>query len=447
MIRLLKKVIQIDQPQSFPFSIGQEGWYLILVSARVKSEKQKGKSQTDDDDLTVKIDDQTFPHLTNPNRLIDSPAAFSGGQLKNKEKSVYFLSHLDPGVHTIILTPDQKATVTDVSYEKLAPQDNKLILPINQQVEDGNRRPFATFALVDLPLISFTLTAVTYKRFRDSDDLKIIVDGEVKGHFKETKEKPSHPFPLQWFYRFWYFVGSILLGKTTTAHFRVNLPKGLHYIGLWADRKPILDAVEFDFGEAHPEPVKIQEYEDDRYNQYDTAIMEATDFWNKFFLRQEYPPPTPLSPNLVKAMIYVESRMGYGSSASDYSSYPDIMQVWDERNETPQHMLSKEDYETKASEFVSENKYQHMSYSYPDDKKPPKVETPQESIFWGVRWLYHKAQYLPDLNKPYQRQWVSWEQAVWNYNANKETVEKYVKDILLLYEKGIDSGGNTVWEK
>ena len=73
------------------------------------------------------------------------------------------------------------------------------------------------------------------------------------------------------------------------------------------------------------------------------------------------------------------------------------------------------------------------------------MSTSEESIFWGVRWLYHKAQFLSDLIKPYRREWRTWENAIYNYNAS-DNVEEYVKEVFSIYKNGVDLEGNVLWE-
>lgn len=92
---------------------------MITISARVKSEKQRGKDETDDEDLTVRINDKTFPHQISKGRLKDSPAAFSGGQLHNKLKTIYFILQLVPGEHRMNLEPQHGAKIVEVTYEKV----------------------------------------------------------------------------------------------------------------------------------------------------------------------------------------------------------------------------------------------------------------------------------------------------------------------------------------
>ena len=118
----------------------------------------------------------------------------------------------------------------------------------------------------------------------------------------------------------------------------------------------------------------------------------------------------------------------------------DVMQVWDERNPAKNSFLQNPDF--PANEFVNKDVYSHIGYSYPKEQIPPNITTPEESIFWGVRWLFHKAQRLPDLIKPYRREWRTWEGAIRNYNANPELVEDYIKEVFSIYEKGIDNEGS-----
>ena len=178
------------------------------------------------------------------------------------------------------------------------------------------------------------------------------------------------------------------------------------------------------------------------YNQFDQTIQEPVSFWNEFFSKQTYPPTEPLGPNLIKAIVYRESILGYFPN----EDIIDVMQVWDAENPAQDTILGK----SPANEFVNENQYQHMSYSYPENKVPPQVKTPEESIFWGVRFLYHKAQEFTGagengLNSPYGRIWVSWEEAVRRYNANPKLKEEYIEEVFSIYRNGIDAKGITLW--
>ena len=194
-----------------------------------------------------------------------------------------------------------------------------------------------------------------------------------------------------------------------------------------------MEEISFNFAQSYKSHQRFD------YSRFDREIFDAVSFWNTFFLKQKYPPLDPLDPNLVKAIVYRESKLGYYPD----ENITDVMQVWDPRNPARSTLLD----ETPESEFITPDEIGYISYSYPKDRTPPRVESQEESIFWGVRWLYHKAQYLPNLAKPYVRRWRSWREAVWNYNANRELVEEYVHEVFSIYEKGIDFEGNVLWEK
>lgn len=240
-----KRVIRRQEQITFSSS---SSYHLIIITARAKSEKQFGKNATDDEELTVSIDGKIYPKFGTDKAILNSPAAFNGGQLHNLSKTIYFLTRLEGKDHTITLTTDDRpstATLESIQVYTLS-LDSKLTLTINKRAEDGDRRPWLTFVLDDLVLDTFRLTARTDKRYRDSDDLKIIIDGKTQTHFDPEIEVSSDPWPKQWFYRLWYFVGSLLQDQVRIASLFTKLPKGLHYIELHADRKPKVERVEFE---------------------------------------------------------------------------------------------------------------------------------------------------------------------------------------------------------
>ncbi len=419
---------KIIAKEEIEFSLTTSGLYLIEITARTQGEKQLGIS--DDEDLRIEIDSKKFPQLENSQRYLDSPASFSGGQLHGLKKTVFFILPLNLGKHLLSLIPDISAVLEGIkiSYISSGQSIEKLELPGNIPAEDGDRRSWITIALTDVSLVSFSLTATLKRRFIDSDDIKVIIDGVVQRNYRNILHK------------LWYFIAS-LGGEEQSSSFTVNFLPGLHYIELWADRMPTLNSITIRVGNNTNN--KLREYKDNKfnrdYNQLDDYIIKATDFWNNFFLNQMYPPIESLDPNLIKAIIYRESRLGY---------YPDkdiidVMQVWDPSNPAKDAILGK----TSANEFISSNKVGHISYGYPDGKTPPSVDSCEDSIFWGVRWLYHKSQYLLEddkgvLETPYIRKWRSWKEAVRSYNGNPKIVEEYIKEVFSVYEKGVDLEGN-----
>ncbi len=236
-----KRVIEGQEKINFYSS---SSLHLIVVTARVKGEKQLDQQSTDDEDLTVQVDGKSFPKLSSSNNLVDSPAAFSGGKQHNLSKTVYFLTYLSGRDHEIILKADQPpntATIESVKIYTLS-LDKELIIDVKNQAEDGDRRPWLTFAFDNMLLRSVTPTITYSRRKRDSDDVKITIDGIVQ----ENVLKNIKHF-------LWRFVGSILVkdsSMTETETFTVNLPKGLHYVEFWADRMPTFHKFVINFGTA-----------------------------------------------------------------------------------------------------------------------------------------------------------------------------------------------------
>ncbi|MBI3335099.1 MAG: cell wall hydrolase [Candidatus Portnoybacteria bacterium] len=228
---------QFDKPFDYIFVAQAEGLYIIEIWARARGEKQIGKDATDDDDLRVEINGRKFPQVTNPQRYLDSPAAFSGGKLHNLKKTVIFLIQLSKGKHTLSFIPDETPLLEGVSVSYGGDKLSNVDLSISQQAEDGDRRPWITFVLVDLRLERLKISVKTERRFLDSDDVKILVDGETKRNTRNT------------FRKLWFWLGSILRGEVETNIFNMHLTRGLHYIELWADRMPTLQGISFDFGE------------------------------------------------------------------------------------------------------------------------------------------------------------------------------------------------------
>ncbi len=65
-----------------------------------------------------------------------------------------------------------------------------------------------------------------------------------------------------------------------------------------------------------------------------------------------------------------------------------------------------------------------------------RVETVRDSIYWGVRWLYHKAQGITNNNKRY---WIPWREAVVKYGPPKI---EYANSVWDIYKKGIKKEKN-----
>lgn len=221
---------------------GNRLFYLVSVTARVKSEKQLNDA-TDDEDLAVRIDGKGFGYggETKANNF-DAPPAFSGGQLHNLSKTVYFLTFLEGTNHKIEYTADFPPGTAVVERAEAAKWESEQVLRLELKLraEDGDRRPWVTFVFDNLSLKKVTLTITYSHRKRDSDDVKIKIDGVVqRNNISLTR----------WM---WSLLGGLLpflaQSKTETLEFTVSLPRGFHWVELIADRMPTLEKASFDFG-------------------------------------------------------------------------------------------------------------------------------------------------------------------------------------------------------
>lgn len=200
-------------------SLGNSGLYSIKIAARTRGKES----------LRVEIDNKKFP--------VGSPANFDGNKLKGLKETIFFILPLKNGKHTVSLTADQGADLEGFQVSRLPDSATLEIDDINDQAEDGDRRPWMTFVLIDLSLISVTPTITYSRRKRDSDDVKIVIDGKTQGNLFRTVK-----------HFLWRFAGSLLPKgglKTETETFTSNLPQSLHYIEFYADRMPSLQKISF----------------------------------------------------------------------------------------------------------------------------------------------------------------------------------------------------------
>lgn len=251
---------------------GNRLFYLVSVTARVKSEKQLNDA-TDDEDLAVRIDGKGFGYdgETKANNF-DAPFAFSGGQLHNLSKTVYFLTFLEGTSHRIEYIADSPPNTAIVEKAEAAKWESEQVLRLEPklQAEDGDRRPWITFVFDNLSLKKVTLSITYSHRKRDSDDVKIKIDGVVQRNNTSL---------TRWM---WSLLGGLLpflaQSRTETLEFTVSLPKGFHWVELIADRMPTLEKASFDFGVAPDIPKRVPAVNDpdwtgDYNDDTDTVLL------------------------------------------------------------------------------------------------------------------------------------------------------------------------------
>jgi len=236
----------ITKASPFPFRIAHAGLVAIIIRVRCKSRHQAGADM--DENLRVEIDGLRFREIP-PAKYVQAfniPPACNGAELKGKQKIITLFTILEAGEHVLNLIPDPAATIDGIDVRELQHHDVDLVW--EEVAEDGDRRSWHTFVLIDLPLVYFSAEVSIQKRLRDSDDVKIIVDGSIK------KSSVSGKFS------FWRLVGSLLpwtakgiIGsiKKATVEFHEQLDSGIHYIEFHADRMPFLHRTVFSI--RHPE--------------------------------------------------------------------------------------------------------------------------------------------------------------------------------------------------
>lgn len=237
---------KIKEILDYDFGVNERGLYAISITATCRSEKQI--KQRGGEDLRIEIDGQNFREIPPEKniQLFNVPSSWNGTKLKDLKKTVVFILWLEKGNHKISFIPHKGAKLEDLEIKELGQNVKHRVFNINEQAEDGDRRPWYTFALINLPLKHLSVETTVQKRLWDSDDVKIIVDGDTKRNIEDGK------------HIFWYIVGGVLgwiiyrlVGKKKRikSEFDESLSPDIHYIEFYADKTPILHNVELDFGE------------------------------------------------------------------------------------------------------------------------------------------------------------------------------------------------------
>lgn len=234
---------KISQNYNFSFQVNNPGLVAVIVSARCRSRGQTGLSI--DEDLRLQLNGLAFGKITSQKniQLFNVPAAFNGSCLKGGKKTVVFFTSLNKGEHQLDFFSKNATAIEEIRVRELSGKQ-EVELAIDEKTEDCNNFPWYTFVLVDLPLSYLAADFLIEKRFRDSDDVKIIVDGVITKSIKEGK------------FKYWYLIGGLLKwfskiqqGEKKEACINLNpgLDSGIHYIEFWADRMPVFKKIKLGF--------------------------------------------------------------------------------------------------------------------------------------------------------------------------------------------------------
>lgn len=242
--------------------------------------------------------------------------------------------------------------------------------------------------------------------------------------------------------------GSIfdIFGRKQTEEFSLTNPQldlPIKFVELWADRKPYLEEIvltghDLDTMNQMQRSVnkRLDQYSpglnQENFNKFDQKILNVASYWNDYFSKQDFPPSILLDPNLIKAMMYVESKMGFfQASAGNYPASPDVMQIADPRNPAI-HTLNYDGWIDPATgKPAKEYSWSPSGPVILDYQGNAIANTEYDSIYWAVRWLFHKAEIIHDNGK---RSWRTWPEAVARYNGGGDP--EYLNKVETIYEKG-----------
>lgn len=238
----------IREALTFQFSAEEEGLYAVGVSARCRSGAQFGRYGGED--LRVEIDGMKLREEppTARAQFFNVPPAWNGTKLQGLAKTVIFVLRLSAGEHKLVFVPYRGAEILEEPRIKKIGDLRNFTAVKEVTAEEGDRRPWITIALLDLPIKSLAVDASARWRFSDSEDLGLIVDGIVKKNYASLLR------------RNWLWAGSLykkVTGRERTQHvFTEDWPSGVHYIEFLADRTPTIHSATLDFGPASDEKLQ-----------------------------------------------------------------------------------------------------------------------------------------------------------------------------------------------
>lgn len=261
----------ITTPLKIPFSIENFGLYALKIVARCRSGGLLGfRGFRGGEDLRIEIDDiklREIPPKDTP-QYYNIPSAWNGTELKGLAKTIVFLLPLNKGPHTLTCIPNKGAQLESFGFQ-IIENLREIVFELNEQAEDGDRRPWYTFVFVNLPLLTLTADVSVSWHFLDGDDVKLIIDNKVEENVGSRLWKY-----WVWSARPWnIFSGA----KRELKTFTPGLAKDIHYIELWADKIPTLHRVTLDLGDFQPKriPTPIDPEWTHDFNDDPEAIIMA----------------------------------------------------------------------------------------------------------------------------------------------------------------------------
>ncbi|MEK7648505.1 MAG: hypothetical protein AAB400_01160 [Patescibacteria group bacterium] len=420
-----KKINDIVTPSMEEhFTVDHEGLYVIEITASAKSWWQNTfdlRKFFKKDSLTIRIDDQEVAPQKKKLRADD---LWNGNVLKGNTLTVYVVMYFEAIAHSLSFTTHSKPLLDHITIFSL---DQQFFELTTLKAEKRDRTPWLLFlGHTTAAFSSLSIAARAEKANDDDDDLKLVIDGTLEKNTDRTAHKD------------WYWCGKILKGAEKIFQKEFSDHALVSRIDIHADGAPKITALRIGIKKQMIIYSKkdVQRYTyrgpdgTHDYNRFDSDILDAVNTWNKEF-NDAYPPPEFLHPNLVKAMVYVESKMGY-YEAADYPSYPDVMQVADPRNPAI-HTLNNDGWLSKKGILAQEKEWKKGKFAVVNYGGKANGASPAESIRWGIRWLYHIAQ---GITHEKTRFWRPWKEAIARYNGGGDPA--YSEKVYDTYQRSVD---------
>jgi len=206
--------IKITKSLSHTISVEQFGLYAVSITARCQGKRFFGLGK--EQNLRLEINGIQFREIPPEKniQLWNIPPAWNGTELRGLSKTITFILPLH-------------------------------VEDFNEKAE-GDKRPWYTFAFINLPLSALEADVSTQWHFLDGDDVKLIVDNTIEHNLESKKHR-------DWL---WSAKPAIFSQpKREEKAFTKNLSVGIHYVEFWADKSPTLHRVNFDLGDFQPKRI------------------------------------------------------------------------------------------------------------------------------------------------------------------------------------------------
>lgn len=112
-------------------------------------------------------------------------------------------------------------------------------------------------------------------------------------------------------------------------------------------------------------------------------ILGFTNYWN-------YKLGTDIDANVIKAMAYVETKIGYFQGSASANGSIDIMQVLDGRNPAIQRLAAEGNFDPNEGSMPKDG-YIVFKRLFPNGKYDNSAANVEMSVAAGVRWFIHNS--------------------------------------------------------